>query len=226
MIVGVILFGGKGTRFSKDFPKQFLKFNGKTLMEHTVEKFLLDCFEFLVVVSNKDYINKSIEILKKFEKKIYVIEGGKTREHSTFNAIKFLENKIDLDDIVLIHDGARPFVNKDIIEKNIENAKLFGATVTAISSENTIAVVENDFILSVPKRDSIFIIQTPQTFKYKVLKDSFFKFSNRLDNFTDDGSVVLASGYKVSITEGNKKNIKITTVEDLHLMGVDEIVGG
>ncbi|RDI92765.1 4-diphosphocytidyl-2C-methyl-D-erythritol synthase [Thermosipho africanus Ob7] len=226
MIVGVILFGGKGTRFSKDFPKQFLKFNGKTLMEHTVEKFLLDCFEFLVVVSNKDYINKSIEILKKFEKKIYVIEGGKTREHSTFNAIKFLENKIDLDDIVLIHDGARPFVNKDIIEKNIENAKLFGATVTAISSENTIAVVENDFILSVPKRENIFIIQTPQTFKYKVLKDSFLKFSNRLDNFTDDGSVVLASGYKVSITEGNKKNIKITTVEDLHLMGVDEIVGG
>ncbi|MBB6063269.1 2-C-methyl-D-erythritol 4-phosphate cytidylyltransferase [Thermosipho japonicus] len=226
MIVGVILFGGKGTRFSKAFPKQFLKFNGRTLMEHTVEKFLLDCFDFLVVVSNRDYINKSVEVLKNFEKKIYIIEGGKTREYSTFNAIKFLENKIDLNDIVLIHDGARPFVNKDIIEKNIENAKKFGATVTAIPSENTIAVVESDFILSVPKRESIFIIQTPQTFKYGVLKDSFSKFSNRLDNFTDDGSVVLASGYKVSITEGNKKNIKITTVEDLHLMGVDKIVGG
>lgn len=222
MNVGVILFGGIGRRLLKDIPKQFIRINGKTLMEHTLDRFVNNInFDFLVVVVNEKYKKESLKIIENYKKEIYVVSGGKEREYSTLNAIKFLENKLTYDDVVLIHDGARPFIYDKIINENLIKASQYGAVVTAIQSENTVALIENEKIKFVPKRKNVFIVQTPQTFKFGILKESFYAFENELSDFTDDASVVLKNGYEVHIVYGDKKNVKITTIEDLKFLGDD-----
>ncbi|MBT1248659.1 MULTISPECIES: 2-C-methyl-D-erythritol 4-phosphate cytidylyltransferase [unclassified Thermosipho (in: thermotogales)] len=220
MNIGVILFGGSGKRFSQKIPKQFLKFNGKTLMEHTLEKFFEDFIHLIVVVVNKDYLEKSRKILKKYGQKVKIITGGFAREYSTLSAINYLKDKISKEDNVIIHDGARPFVNKEVLLKNIEFVDNYGAVVTALPVENTIAFVENDRVKTVPPRKKLFSIQTPQTFKFSVLLEAFEKVKD-LENYTDDSSVVLKAGFDVYVVMGEKSNIKITTKEDLFLAGVE-----
>ncbi|ABR31757.1 2-C-methyl-D-erythritol 4-phosphate cytidylyltransferase [Thermosipho melanesiensis] len=225
MNVAVILFGGKGERFSKDYPKQFVKFHGKTLMEHTVEKFLENFIHLIIIVVNGEYLEESKKILKKYKRKnIYVILGGKTREFSTLNAVKYLKDLISEDDNVIIHDGARPFVSKEVILRNIDFVNKYGAVVTAVPVENTIAFVENKIVKEIPPRRYLFTLQTPQTFKYSILYKSF-RLIKDLEKFTDDSSVVLAAGYNVHVVYGEKTNIKITTKEDLYLIGVEKIEG-
>jgi 2-C-methyl-D-erythritol 4-phosphate cytidylyltransferase len=217
MVTAVLLFGGKGERFKKDIPKQFYKLFGKTIIEHTIEKFLLPYIDNVIIVSNPKYLNETLEISKKYSnfKKIKVINGGKCREESTLNAINYLKNYLNKDDIVLIHDGVRPFVSHEIIRKNIETTEKFGSAVTVIPSENTIGIVENNKIVNFPERKNTYIIQTPQTFRFEILENSFKKNSERLCFFTDDSSVVKNAGYPIYIVLGNKKNIKITTEDDI-----------
>ncbi|SHH38086.1 2-C-methyl-D-erythritol 4-phosphate cytidylyltransferase [Thermosipho atlanticus] len=219
MVVAVLLFGGKGERFDKNTPKQFFNLSGKLIIEHTIEKFLIPDIDFIVVVTNSNYLEKTKDIVKKYtsKKEIYIIEGGKCREESTFKALKFLKNKMKKNDIVLVHDGARPFVTTEIIINNIKKAEYFGAAVTAIPSENTIGIVEENLLMDFPNRNSVYIIQTPQSFKFEIIFDSFLKKQPFLCTFTDDSSIVKKSGYKVYITNGNKLNVKITTKEDIKL---------
>ncbi|MDN5325078.1 MAG: D-ribitol-5-phosphate cytidylyltransferase [Thermosipho sp. (in: thermotogales)] len=217
MVVAVLLFGGKGERFDKNQPKQFYNLFGKTIIEHTIEKFILPNIDFILIVSNPKFLEETIKILKKYSflKKIQVIEGGNCREESTLNAINFLKKLLNYDDIVLIHDGVRPFVSKEIILKNIKVAKEFGTAVTAIQSENTIGIVKNNKIIEFPNRENTYIIQTPQTFNFGLLVDSFEKNIEKICSFTDDSSVVKKAGYSLQIVPGSKFNIKITTKEDI-----------
>ncbi|MBO8161523.1 MAG: 2-C-methyl-D-erythritol 4-phosphate cytidylyltransferase [Thermosipho sp. (in: Bacteria)] len=221
MVVAILLFGGKGQRFDKNLPKQFHLIEEKTILELTIEKFLIPEIDFIVIATNEQFKSLTEKLTKKFtsEKTIYIINGGKSREHSTFNALNFLNNKLNFDDIVLIHDGVRPFITKKIISANINAAKKYGAVVTAFPSENTIGIINRDKknLIEITQRKSTYIIQTPQTFKFGIVYNAFLKNTSHLESFTDDSSIVKKAGYDIYIVEGLKSNIKITTKEDIFI---------
>jgi len=123
------------------------------------------------------------------------------------------------DDLVLIHDGARPLVSEAIISENIKNADFFGATTTAIKSRNTLATsLDDKLIYDIPDRSKYFEIQTPQTFKFEYIARAHeYARGNNLENVSDDTQLVKAIGRPVSISEGSSLNFKITTKEDLSL---------
>ncbi|QTA37976.1 2-C-methyl-D-erythritol 4-phosphate cytidylyltransferase [Thermosipho ferrireducens] len=213
--MAIILFGGIGKRLGSKIPKQFLKIRDRYLMEYTIEKFYsLRTVDKVLVVSNKNWMKKTREILK--DKNIEIIEGGNSREESTYKALKYISNFAESDDIILIHDGVRPFVSERIINENISLARKFGAVITVVPSENTMVISRDGRKLdAVPKRDLLYIVQTPQSFKFGLIYNAFKKEEKNLSYYTDDASILKAQGMEIYFVEGSKLNIKITTKEDL-----------
>lgn len=217
MVSAIILAGGKGKRMGKDISKQFILVKDKPIIYYTIKKFS-DCklIDEIILVLPKDEIEYcKKEVLEKYSLKVdKIIEGGKERQDSVYNGLKALKNS----DIVLIHDGARPFVSEKIILDGIENAKKYGAAAPGVMPKDTIKV-KDDFSFSKEtlKRESLIAIQTPQVFK----KDIIVKCHERVreDNVsvTDDTMVVEKYGYKVYLYDGDYTNIKVTTPEDLIL---------
>ncbi|MEN3041830.1 MAG: IspD/TarI family cytidylyltransferase [Fervidobacterium sp.] len=217
----ILAFGGMGTRFGWIKPKQFYPiFGEKTIIEYLVEKFLsFDIFDEIVVISPSSYIEETKNILLKHLMMVSVVEGGDTRERSIWNGLSFLKSSAKEDDIVLIHDGARPLVSKELIKANIDLCVNLGAVVTSVVSTDTLSYSENgESIDKVVDRNKIRLHQTPQTFKFGIVKTAMEMNFQRLDTFSDDASVVLASGYKVYYIEGHRLNIKITTQDDLDIL--------
>ncbi|WP_264847947.1 2-C-methyl-D-erythritol 4-phosphate cytidylyltransferase [Clostridium omnivorum] len=215
----VLLAGGSGLRMNIDLPKQFMTFNNKTIMEYTVDKFnKCSMIDEIVIVMNKQYISKAQEILNKvkFNKNVVVIEGGSSRQESTYMALKHLSNKNA--DIVVIHDVVRPFITEDIIKKSILEAADYGAVDVCVKATDTIVKEKDGFIDFIPRREELYNGQTPQVFKYSIIKKAHEAAIN--DNFTDttdDVKLVLRIGQKVKIVEGSYDNIKLTTQSDIEL---------
>ena len=156
------------------------------------------------------------EILDKYNfKNVKIAYGGKERQDSVYNGLKLLDEKCD---VVLIHDGARPFVSDKIIDKSIEEAKEHKAIVVGVPVKDTIKVIDNDKnIVDTPNRSVLWAVQTPQTFDYNILIDAYKDaFKNKFYG-TDDAMLVERIGYKVKMLEGSYNNIKITTQEDLNI---------
>ncbi|UXF01035.1 4-diphosphocytidyl-2C-methyl-D-erythritol kinase [Fervidobacterium riparium] len=214
------MFGGIGSRFGWEKPKQFYKISNRTIVEYLVDKFVnLELFDRIVVVSPEKYIEETKKELENFKDKVYIIPGGDTREHSVWNGVSFLGTFAKEDDIVLIHDGARPLVSKEIISHNIEYAKKFGAVVTAINATDTVGYSEDGVkIDEIVPRSKIFLHQTPQTFKHKIIKSSMESEIENLHLFSDDASIVLANGYEIYYVQGSRLNFKITSQEDIALV--------
>lgn len=217
MVSAIILAGGKGKRMGKDISKQFILVKDKPIIYYTIKKFS-DCklIDEIILVLPKDEIGYcKKEVLEKYSLKVdKIIEGGKERQDSVYNGLKALKNS----DIVLIHDGARPFVSEKIILEGIENAKKYGAAAPGVMPKDTIKVKDElSFSKETLKRESLIAIQTPQVFK----KDIIVKCHERVreDNIsvTDDTMVVEKYGYKVYLYDGDYTNIKVTTPEDLIL---------
>lgn len=217
MVSAIILAGGKGKRMGKDISKQFILVKDKPIIYYTIKKFI-ECklIDEIILVLPKDEIEYcKKEVLEKYSLKIdKIVEGGKERQDSVYNGLKSVENS----DIVLIHDGARPFVSEKIISEGIKNAIKYGAAAPGVTPKDTIKVKdEKSFSKETPKRESLVAIQTPQVFK----KDIIIKCHEQIkkDNITvtDDTMVVEKYGYKVYLYEGDYTNIKITTPEDLIL---------
>ncbi|WP_296645814.1 2-C-methyl-D-erythritol 4-phosphate cytidylyltransferase [Romboutsia sp. 13368] len=212
----VIVAAGTGSRMNMGINKQFIKLEGKEIIYYTIEKFYKnENIDDIVVVVKEDeaeFFRK--EILDKYNfKNIKLAYGGKERQDSVYNGLKSLDKNCN---IVLIHDGARPFVSNKIINKSIEEAKENKAIVVGVPVKDTIKVIDNDKnIVDTPNRNILWAVQTPQTFDYNLLIKSYedaFK-----DGFygTDDAMLVERIGYKVKMVEGSYNNIKITTQEDL-----------
>lgn len=220
----ILAFGGVGTRFSWTKPKQFYPIkNGKTLIEYLTEKFInFKLFDYIIVLSPSNYLEETKQLLKNSSSMIYITSGGDTREHSIWNGLLFMQENIKNisdDDIVLIHDGARPNVSKELVQKNIEMCKNHGAVVTAINSSDTVSYSENGVAIEeIIERTKINLHQTPQTFKFKIIKNAIQMHLENLHTFSDDASIVSASGYDVFYVAGSRLNIKITTQEDLQIL--------
>lgn len=214
----VIVAAGTGSRMNMGINKQFIKLEGKEIIAYTIEKFYNNSnIEDIVVVVKEDeseFLKK--EILDKYNfKNIKIAYGGKERQDSVYNGLKLLDEKCD---VVLIHDGARPFVSDKIIDKSIEEAKEHKAIVVGVPVKDTIKVIDNDKnIVDTPNRSVLWAVQTPQTFDYNILIDAYKDaFKNKFYG-TDDAMLVERIGYKVKMLEGSYNNIKITTQEDLNV---------
>ncbi|MGZ3614700.1 MAG: 2-C-methyl-D-erythritol 4-phosphate cytidylyltransferase [Thermodesulfobacteriota bacterium] len=215
----VIVSAGKGLRFMEGKKKQFHSLGGKPILAHTLDKFetcpLIRSILLVVGQEDMDYCLKEIIEQYKFQKVSQIVPGGKRRQESVKNGIDALPKDAD---VVAIHDGVRPFVTKAMIEDTIHSAERVGAVVLAMPVKDTIKVSNPDgTVLKTLDRESLWQIQTPQTFRVSVIKEAYYRAAE--DGFvgTDDASLVERLGVKVHILPGSYTNIKITTPEDLFL---------
>ena len=215
----VIVSAGKGHRFMEGKKKQFHFLEGKPVLAHTLDKFetcpLIRSIILVVGQEDMDYCLK--EVVEKFEfKKVsQIVPGGKRRQESVKNGIDALPKDVK---VVAIHDGVRPFVTKAMIEDSIQSAVRFGAVVLAMPVKETIKMSNPDgTVLKTLDRESLWQIQTPQTFQVNIIKAAYYQATK--DGFagTDDASLVERLGVAVHILPGSYTNIKITTPEDLLL---------
>ena len=225
MIFAVILAGGTGSRMgSADMPKQFLEIKGKPILNHTVEKFLPNpAFEKVIILSPKAWIGHTKEIIRKYtgsSDRIAVIEGGKTRNETIMNAIAYIDREYTLDDdtVIVTHDSVRPFVTHRIIEENIKAAEEYGACDTVVPATDTIVEGDGTKISSIPDRSRMYQGQTPQSFKAKMLRDTYMSLSeDEKAILTDAAKILVIKGMDVRLVRGETYNIKITYPYDLRI---------
>ncbi|EED2327511.1 TPA: 2-C-methyl-D-erythritol 4-phosphate cytidylyltransferase, partial [Listeria monocytogenes] len=218
-----ILAGGKGTRMGNvSMPKQFLPLNGKPIIVHTVEKFILNTrFDKILISSPKEWMNHAEDNIKKYisDDRIVVIEGGEDRNETIMNGIRFVEKTYGLtdDDIIVTHDAVRPFLTHRIIEENIDAALETGAVDTVIEALDTIVESSNhEVITDIPVRDHMYQGQTPQSFNMKKVFNHYQNLTpEKKQILTDACKICLLAGDDVKLVKGEIFNIKITTPYDL-----------
>jgi 2-C-methyl-D-erythritol 4-phosphate cytidylyltransferase len=213
----IIVAGGKGLRMGAEIPKQFLELNGMPVLMHTIKSFRFDPNIQVTVVLPKDQFEFWKWLCHKhhFELPHHLVQGGETRFQSVRNGLMSIPIDTNL---VAIHDGVRPILNSQIIEKGFEVATLKGSAIAVVRLKDSIRKQELTGKNHSVNRANYFLVQTPQTFSYEILFDSYQQAED--DNFTDDASVVEAMGNEISLIEGDYKNIKITTPEDLLVAAV------
>jgi 2-C-methyl-D-erythritol 4-phosphate cytidylyltransferase len=221
IVKAIILAAGKSERMlDTTVPKQFIKLKNKPILAYTLEVFQqCDRVNGIVLVTNQERQEYcKTEIVKRFgfSKVEKIVVGGETRQESSYNGVKALENeKVD---IAVIHDAARPFVTKDIILESIEAAEKYGASDVCVNATDTIVKSRDTSIEEIPDRSRLWYGQTPQAFRYELILEAHEK--ARKDSFlkaTDDATLVLRIGHKVKIVKGSYENIKITSQIDLKI---------
>ncbi|QDZ82613.1 2-C-methyl-D-erythritol 4-phosphate cytidylyltransferase [Priestia megaterium] len=210
----IVLAAGQGKRMKAGRNKQFLTIQNVPLIIHTLQKFEQDpwCSGIVLVVNEKE-VEIFEELLTEYpiQKVQSLTVGGDERQHSVYNGLKSLKQA----QMVLIHDGARPFVQQNTIHELVEKAASDKAAVLAVPVKDTIKRVEQGTVIETVERSSLWAIQTPQAFLFDVVMDAHEKAKTNEYLGTDDASLVEKAGQKVSIVEGNYDNIKLTTPEDL-----------
>lgn len=208
----VIVAGGSGTRMKREIPKQFIPVAGKPILMHTVEAFerASPGIEIILVLPESQVLGwKSLCAQYHFEVPHQITHGGDTRFQSVKNGLRQIDHEAGL---VAIHDGVRPLVDRQTIINAFEVAEQKGNAVAAVPLKDSIRwAVTNEN--EVRDRKEYQLIQTPQTFQVHLIKAAFRRGYNPA--FTDDATVLEATGEKINLIEGSYRNIKITTPEDL-----------
>lgn len=206
----IIVAGGKGMRMGSEIPKQFLPIGGKPILMRTIEAFygFNSGLQLIVVLPESEQAYwKEICNDYSFVIEHQVVSGGDSRFESVSNGLKQA-----VGNYIAIHDGVRPFVSNAVIERCFASVIEFRAIVPVIDPVESIRQVTPDGSMAVD-RSNCKLVQTPQVFQADILKEAYKQSFNPL--FTDDASVVEASGYKIHLVEGNRENIKVTTPFDL-----------
>jgi len=222
-ITAVIMAAGKAKRMGGRKNKVFLRLR-KPILGHAIEAFEKNpLVNEIILVANKDDFSECRRVIKKeeFTKIKKIVEGGKTRQESSYNGIFAAENSGKFD-IILTHDGARPFVTQDVIINSINDAVKFGASVVAVPVSNTIKEsfsqkrkTDELIVKKTLQRDDLWEIQTPQVFRADLIKKAHeYCRKNKIET-TDDAAMLEEIGLKVKITRGHYDNLKITTPDDL-----------
>lgn len=223
MNIALVLAGGKGTRMGGEKPKQYIECDNKPILIHTLEAFAYhNEIDKICVICPAENIDYTREIVSEYKvpKVEWILPGGNTRRDSSFIGVSKIFSECAPDDIILIHDAARPNISSSIISNNIQMATEHGACETVIPSQDTIAVSEDGQTISaIPDRSKLFNVQTPQSFKAEIIYKAHVDFEKSSDGqVTDDAALVLRNGGKVFIVQGDKMNLKITTQEDLRIL--------
>jgi len=231
-VIVIIPAAGLGTRMASApsakgkkpaLPKQFTELAGTPILFHTLRKFIASPAVTEIYVSLRTNEIAGFRLDKKtfgeVTKRIQIVEGGEHRQHSVANAIAAISAAPD--DIVLVHDAVRPFVTEEIINEVIRGAQKYGAAIAGVPAVDTIKEVkrtaEGAVVTATIPREHVVMAQTPQGFRYDVLKKAFDEAT--ADGFigTDEASLVERSGHEVAVVMGSHRNIKITTPADLEL---------
>ena len=216
MDYAIIVAGGKGTRMGSDIPKQFLPVNGLPVLMQTIKRFK-ECGDGLeiILVLPKEQHEYWYELCKKhrFTSAYTVAEGGETRFHSVRSGLAMIPD--DAEGIVGVHDGVRPFPSVEVIRNCYETARTAKAVVPVIPVVETLIHIDGQGNSETVPRDSYRLVQTPQAFDIQLLKRAYKQ--PYQDSFTDDASVVDSIGQEITLIDGNRENIKITTPFDLRM---------
>lgn len=213
-ITAILLAGGSGKRMGLDCKKQYMLLDGYPLLYYSLKAFQESAVDEIVLVTNEESYCRE-ELIEKyhFDKVKTIVPGGKERYLSVYNGL--LESKET--DYVLIHDGARPFVTGEIIQRCIKEVKVHQACVAGMPVKDTIKIAdEKGFAKQTPDRNYVYLIQTPQAFSYPLILRAYKKvIEEQVQGITDDAMVVeYLQEKKVKLIEGSYQNIKITTPED------------
>ena len=208
--VGVIICAaGKGSRTGFDKNKLLVSLRGEPVLKTTLSAFDFPAIQEIVVTSSEEDFAEISSICSAFERTSVQL-GGETRFHSVYNALQNIKT-----DVVLIHDGARPFVSREIIESCIQSVKTYGSGICAIPCTDTVSFVKNDGIISTPNRSELRQIQTPQGFFTENILSAYQRaIESERTNFTDDASVFSAYCGIPHICEGARENYKLTYADD------------
>ena len=211
----ILLSGGLGKRFSAKLPKQFYEINGKTILQINLEKIKeYNLFSKVVVVTDKNYLEKTRAICEKISKDLYDIDiGGKTRQISSKNGCFYLKKYNP--NIVLIHDVARPFFNKILLKRLIDNTNYEQGCIPVVKVQDSLTIINENNNYQAINRENVYHIQTPQAFPYQKILEAHKK-SKKID-YSDDSSLALENGVSIRNVIGLKENIKITTIDDLEI---------
>ena len=214
----IIVAGGKGLRMGSDIPKQFLPIGGKPVLMRTLERFReYSTYLQIILVLPEAQQAYWQELCGKYDFKVkyQLANGGQTRFHSVQNGLALVPD--DAEGVVGVHDGVRPFPSIEVIKNCYETARTAKAVIPVIPVVETVRHLEGDSSVTVPRGDYR-LVQTPQTFDIQLLKAANRQPYN--DGFTDDASVVESYGHAITLVEGNRENIKITTPYDLKIAEV------
>lgn len=215
--IAIIPAAGMGTRMGHETPKQFLSLNGVPIFIHTLKKFdgAAAVVEIIVGVRKEEAENVERAISReRFSKPVRIAEGGGTRQETVARALAQIPSSTE---VVLVHDAVRPFVTPEMIERAAAAARREGAAIFAIPSVDTVKQLELETITATIPRERVALAQTPQAFRYALLREAFDRAAEDGFQGTDESSLVERLGAKVKVLMGSDRNIKITKPSDLPL---------
>ena len=218
----IVLSAGQGSRMGTKIQKQYLELEGKPILYYSLDAFqkseIIDEIILVVGAGQEAYVRTEIVERYSLDKVRRIVVGGKERYDSVWSGLQLVE-----EGYVFIHDGARPFVDEEILLRVYGEVQEYKACVVSMPVKDTIKTVnENGFVESTPDRSRVWLMQTPQVFSCSLVKDAYAKLmESKVGNVTDDAMVVeLMSGHPIKLVEGSYENIKITTPEDLEVAKV------
>ena len=222
MNVTVIFAGGTGSRMNLDnLPKQFLTHHEKPILIYTLEQFQNhDEIDGIIIVMLREWIDYTWELIKQYNigKVVAVIPGGETGLQSRYNGLLKAEELYSGDTVILMHDGVRPFIDKDTISKNIASVKEYGSAITVAPAVETVALkTENGLIGEIMDRSLCQLAKAPQSFFLKDLAEAHRRvFESGETDLIDTAFLMQSAGYPLHTVEGRPENIKITTPNDYY----------
>ena len=218
----IVLAAGSGKRMNSQVHKQYLIIQDRPVLYYSLKAFEDSAVDEIVLVVGKGeekFCRKEIVDKYGISKVKAIVEGGKERYHSVFEGLKQTSDA----DYVLIHDGARPFVNQDIIRRCMQEVQKYQACVVGMPVKDTIKIADEEgYAKQTPDRKNVWMIQTPQTFSYALIYEAYEEMLKTEDAAITDDAMVLerTKGKKSKLIEGSYRNIKITTPEDLLIANV------
>ncbi len=215
----IVLAAGQGKRMGTNIQKQYLELDGKPILYYSLYAFeksnLIDEIVLVVGENQIEYCMTEIVSKYQFSKVKNIVQGGAERYHSVWNGLREA-----YEGYVFIHDGARPFIDEEILARAYESVREHKACVVGMPTKDTIKIADKEgFVFDTPDRRDLWSVQTPQVFETALVKEAYEKLMRQEEtNVTDDAMVVEQMlGYKVKLVEGSYRNIKITTPEDLQV---------
>lgn len=213
MYTVIIPAAGQGKRMQADKNKVLLEIEGQPVIERTIAVFEADeLCQSIYLAAKKEEMPVLEEMLSSYSKVKGIVEGGKERQHSIYNVLLAIEPC----EIVMVHDAARPFISHETLTELYRAAQQYGAAIAAVPAKDTVKVVKDKVVEETPDRSTLWLVQTPQAFRYELLMQANEEAVE--DGFvgTDDASLVERTGHSVHVVESSYDNIKLTTPEDLY----------
>ena len=220
--VGIVVAGGKGRRMATNVSKQYLDLGGRPILARTLQALSAAAVvdKIVLIVPRGDVVFCKDQIVEKYhlDKVVRVAMGGQTRQESVARGLRAIEKLRLVPDVVLVHDGVRPFIDPQVVTRAVRTAATFGASVVAAAVKETIKLITDDgFVRQTPDRRWLVAAQTPQAFQYATLLDAHREAEKTGFVGTDDCQLVERIGGQVIVVNGDDTNIKITTQTDLLL---------